>query len=357
MTDIRSDNSNAAPTQSLAGRLGWIDAVKGLTIIFVVLHHSIAGFRFDPTFPEWVRTFNYSLDPVRMPLFFLVAGLFAKKAIDGPADKFIRGKVIYFLYFYLLWSMIIFTFRFGLNAITNSTTYWWEILIIPWDPLPTIWFLYALMLSFVILRLLRGVPPVYIVGFAAIIQAQFLLNVWPEGVVVIADKLAKLFVYFAIGVYASEWIRSSAVKARALPVIALWIGFLGLSIAALSGGFEKLPLVYFSLSALSASAIIGTVVLASNAGKAKWLVTIGSFSLYIYLTHFLPVAGTRIILSKILGITEPLVVIPLSVLGALVFGIVFCKVLTGSRLQWLIKVPDRVLNRTLSLPFGTATRT
>ena len=234
------ETAGAPNGRTAAGRLDWVDAVKGLTIILVVLHHAVAGFRFDPNLPVWVADLTRALDPVRMPLFFLVAGLFAKKALDGPADAFIRGKVVYFLYFYVLWSLIIFLFRFSLNPITNSVTYWWEIFLILWDPLPTIWFLYALMLSFVILRLLRSVPPVYIVGVAAIIQAQFLLGVWPEGVV-IADKLAKLFVYFVIGVYASEWIRSCASNARPLVVALCAAGFGVLAVLAASWDLQKIP--------------------------------------------------------------------------------------------------------------------
>ncbi|MBO9447286.1 acyltransferase family protein [Ruegeria sp. R14_0] len=343
------ETAGAPNGRTAAGRLDWVDAVKGLTIILVVLHHAVAGFRFDPNLPVWVADLTRALDPVRMPLFFLVAGLFAKKALDGPADAFIRGKVVYFLYFYVLWSLIIFLFRFSLNPITNSVTYWWEIFLILWDPLPTIWFLYALMLSFVILRLLRSVPPVYIVGVAAIIQAQFLLGVWPEGVV-IADKLAKLFVYFVIGVYASEWIRSRASTARPLVVALCAAGFGVLAVLAASWDLQKIPIVFFSLSALSAAAIIGAIVLVSNAGRAHWLVVVGSYSLYIYLTHFLPVAGTRIILTKIVGVTEPLLVIPICVIVAVVFGIAFCRILTGTRFEWLIRLPKWLSERRYDIP-------
>ncbi|WP_170468890.1 hypothetical protein [Ruegeria arenilitoris] len=175
------------------------------------------------------------------------------------------------------------------------------------------------------------------------------MGVWPEGAV-IADKLAKLFVYFVIGAYASEWIRTHASNALPTVIVLCAAGFGVLVVLAASFDLQNVPLVLFKLPALSVAAIIGAIVLASHAGRAQWMGLIGSHSHYLSLTHFLSVTGTRIILTKIVGVTKPLFVIPICVAVAVVFGIAFCRILTGTRFEWLIRLPKWLSERRYDLP-------
>ncbi len=317
-------------------RVHWIDCVKGITILLVVFHHAQDGV--DATI-GLSETFNYYykiLSPVRMPLFFLVAGLFAARAINGPLRSFLDGKILHFAYFYLLWSAIIFAFRYGLSGLANNKMRAEELLMILWDPLPTIWFLYALLLAFAAMRLLRGVAPAYVVGFAAVVQAHYFAS-GPTGIVIV-DKFSYVFVYFAIGVYASEWIRAQAAKTTVLRWLAACAVF-GLAAAYFrSNDLIHSPLGYFTLSAASAAAIIGTAWLGTRAGLLKPIVIVGNHSFEIYLTHFASVAATRIVLMK-LGVTEPVVIFAAAILSAVVFALVLGAATRGTFASFLFERP------------------
>ena len=66
-------------TKIKANREKYIDAVKGFTIILVVLHHVVSGTNAAMGLPGWFMVLYKLTVPIRMPLFFLVAGFFAKK--------------------------------------------------------------------------------------------------------------------------------------------------------------------------------------------------------------------------------------------------------------------------------------
>jgi uncharacterized membrane protein YcfT len=322
----------------MSRRTEWIDHVKGITITMVVAHHVLSGLdaRFD------MREFNYwyeILSPVRMPLFFLVAGLFARKAIEGPARNLVDGKVLHFFYFYLLWSCIAFALRFGLNPITNHQTQADEILNILWNPLPTLWFLYALALVFLIARAMRSVAPGYAIAFAALIQAVSISNPNFWGQLVILDRVGSLLVYFLIGVYSADWIKARAEDLDGRHALAGFIGFAALALVARYFNAIHQPLMYFSLSAVSAFAIISLSVFTVRTGAAGLFTFIGAHSLYIYLTHFLPAAGVRIVLMK-LGIDSPAIIFPVALVIAVAFGIVFYRVAKDSPLRFLVFRPE-----------------
>ena len=65
----------------MTARVGWPDVAKGVCIILVVLwhvvtKHAIAVAGAGPVTDAWA-TLNAQLLPLRMPLFFLISGMFA----------------------------------------------------------------------------------------------------------------------------------------------------------------------------------------------------------------------------------------------------------------------------------------
>lgn len=322
----------------MSRRTEWIDHVKGITITMVVAHHVLSGLEasFDmPGFAYWYDI----LSPVRMPLFFLVAGLFARKAIEGPAREFFDGKVVHFFYFYLLWSLIAFALRFGLNPITNHQTGPEEIFKVFWDPLPTLWFLYALALVFLFARAVRSVAPGYAIAFAALIQAASIGDPGFWGPFAVLDRVGSLLVYFLIGVYSADWIKTHAQDLDGRHALLGFVGFAALALLARYFNVIHHPLMYFSLSAVSAFAIISISVYAVRQGAAGLFTFVGAHSLYIYLTHFVPAAGVRIVMMK-LGIDSPVLIFPVALVIAVAFGIVFYRIVKDTPLRFLVIRPE-----------------
>lgn len=337
MVESSSPASAVPPKQ----RTLWIDHAKGITIVLVVAHHVLEGLNNTFTLPEVMYWYAIS-GPVRMPLFFLIAGLFAAKAIQSDIRDFIDRKVFHFLYLYVLWSFIIYILRLAMDPFTNTSVRAEDILYIFWDPVPTIWFLYALLLSFVIARLSRSVSPIYVVAFASLLHA-FALTTSAFAEVPILQRLSELLVYFLIGVYASPWIRENAPRLTWLHTGLFVAAFLAVGLTARHYDLIHEPLVFFSLSALSAGALIGLSVNLVSIGWGALFTRIGENSLYIYLVHFIPAAGVRIVMMRA-GISDPLTIFVVAVVVSVILGIAFRYATRGNVLRILTQ-PPRLFQR------------
>lgn len=95
---------------AVSPRLHWIDFAKTIAISLVVVYHVTIGMDF--LFPTpggsgsalWTR-FNLIAVPLRMPLFFLAAGILAHFAITRPWVAVIRPRIIVLLWPYVLWTI------------------------------------------------------------------------------------------------------------------------------------------------------------------------------------------------------------------------------------------------------------
>lgn len=82
-------------------RLDWVDNARGLTILLVVLGHS-------PLWPEA----NHFLQPIRMPFFFFLSGLFfSDKYLFGPmlqmkSRKILLPYLIFALISFMIWLAV-----------------------------------------------------------------------------------------------------------------------------------------------------------------------------------------------------------------------------------------------------------
>ena len=105
-----SPTDAAAPT-----RLGWADIAKGASIVLVVLHHATTK-QYDLSVPAHLApiadvwtTLTHALKPVRMPLFFLVSGFFAAKAVHRPWPSVTR-RISTSAYLYVVWLLLLAAF-------------------------------------------------------------------------------------------------------------------------------------------------------------------------------------------------------------------------------------------------------
>src|SRR5690348_5789226 len=89
-------------------RLAWIDYAKGLTIILVVYHHSfLTLLHSDIGVNAWLINANLSVYSFRMPMFFMLSGLFITRGLRKRGlRKYIAYRANFLLYPYLLWAFI-----------------------------------------------------------------------------------------------------------------------------------------------------------------------------------------------------------------------------------------------------------
>jgi uncharacterized membrane protein YcfT len=320
-------------------RQRWIDCVKGLTIVMVVFHHNYSGFRSLDAFSETTLHLYALLSPIRMPLFFLVAGFFAKKSILGPFDAFARHKLLHFAYFYLVWNVISITLRASLASHTTHDVGFGELLNILWKPNFTLWFLYGLLLAFSVARLTRAVP--LGVQIAVAIAAAVIDKSIVGGTENVFLKTVQLYPLFLVGVYGSEPIRNWVSKARWPRVLALFsVCGVILTISYWTDSIET-PHVYYLTSAFTAATVMSTMFLIQHSLLGRVFAFLGAHSLYIYLLHFFPAAAGRIAAHR-LGLDSH---VWLTIAFGTVFSVIFCLVayfvankIPG--LRYLYRTPD-----------------
>lgn len=152
-------------------RLRWPDVAKGLSIVGVVLLHvSLAV-------PEGMETtaahINRILDPLRMPLFFMVSGFFSAKVFGFTFKDLFLRRLWFFLVPYVVWVPIELWFKFREwnlydgKEMPGISRYIGHIV----EGRNMYWFLYALVIFNIVLWLTRKLPwwAGVLVGFAPIL--------------------------------------------------------------------------------------------------------------------------------------------------------------------------------------------
>tara|TARA_R110000824_G_scaffold137637_2_gene302094 strand:- start:114208 stop:115260 length:1053 start_codon:yes stop_codon:yes gene_type:complete len=318
-------------------RIDWVDMAKGLTIILVVMEHTTAGVGAAiGHLPVIFGALAEFAKPFRMPLFFLVAGLFAWKALYGDLRKFVDGKIVHFAYFYLLWSVI----QIGLKiAIPHESTWqvtYVDLLMIPIQPFAVLWFIYALALFFATMRLLRSARPAFVFFFALALYFARIETGW-----MLIDEFAWRFIWFVTGVYGAKQIFELADWARALPLRAAALATVMLASVALVVFSHLIDIrgLELLMGVAGAGSAIILVSLLASAGLGAPLAYVGSHSLFIFLSFFLPMATMRIGLVR-LGVENGDLITLVSTAVAVIAPIIGYRIVSRTPLAFFFIRPD-----------------
>lgn len=317
-------------------RIDWIDTVKGLTIILVVMEHTTFGVsNAIGQMPLVFGAITEFAKPFRMPLFFLVAGLFAYKALFGDLRKFVDGKVVHFAYFYVLWSVI----QIGIKMIPHSGAWqvtYVDLLMIPIQPFAVLWFIYSLAMFFVAMRLLREARPFFVFFFALALYFTRLDTGW-----MLLDEFAWRFVWFVTGVYGAKQIFQIADWARVYPAKAAGLAALMLACVAtvVFSHLVDIRALELLMGFAGAGSAIMLVSLLASRGLAEPIAYVGRHSLHVFLAFFLPMAIMRIALTR-LGLDNGDLITLISVTVAVVTPILAFRVVENTPLGFVFVRPD-----------------
>lgn len=343
---VTGDPGAAAP-----GRVAWIDGARGWCIVLVVMMHSALGVGVAVGDAGWLHDVVAFAKPFRMPDFFLIAGLFAGRAIEGPWRRFFDRKVVHFIYFYALWLLVALVVKASALGIEGprdfATTYLWRLV----QPFSTTWFIQLLPLLYLATRLVRGVSSPILFAFALAIH--YVAAAFPTGGAYAMESQATgwttldgfllFWIYFLIGV------RYRTIAFR----LADWASsrpFAGVAALIAWGCFEAWatshlwPEVYgldLPFGLLGAGAVVVAAALAARVRAFSFLSAIGRQSLIIYLAFFLPMAVTRTVLLKVFpGIDVGLASLLVTV-AAIVTPLVFERLSRRTPLAFLFHRPRR----------------
>ncbi|MDZ7917268.1 MAG: acyltransferase family protein [Rhodococcus sp. (in: high G+C Gram-positive bacteria)] len=300
MTDSRT------ATGPGAGRVEWVDVAKGLCIALVVLLHTVNFMATRQLAETWWFDVNAVLEPVRMPLFFLVAGLFAGRDLDMSWNGLWRKRVALLLYLYVLWLLLRFALfsTFPRISGTNEASSAANIVVGLINPGSGLWFLYALIVYTCLARVLRSVDPrLQVVGAAlvAIIGPTLVEDFSWTWV-----KIVSFLLFFLIGVHFKSLVFGVA-QATTGWSTALWpMGFVSLYFLSPLLPTSGLLNSWTVAAALSMVGVVSGIVFCvyiQHRRIAVPLRRLGSLSLPIYLLHEI-ILGTAITIGVASGL-EP----------------------------------------------------
>ncbi|TFD56810.1 acyltransferase [Cryobacterium suzukii] len=271
-------------TNPAAERVGWVDTGRGIAILLVALFHSanwLLGAGFD--IPYW-REINDSLSSMRMPLFFVLSGLFAPKWLLKPWRDLWTVKVRLYLWVFLLWEVvgsIVFLLGqtmkgegFGLRQAVLG------LVVSPVLPRFELWFIWALSIFFVVAKLSRKVDPrlqLVIAGAVSIVALSGLetANVGWSGSL-------KYYFFFLAGIYLRSWIiRIGTVDNRLLVGAAMFVWAAVTAAIALLGLRDVFGLYFLNCLV----GVVGGIAFSRTLRGVRWFGMIGRITLPIYLAH------------------------------------------------------------------------
>lgn len=331
---------SSAPTGE---RVAWVDAAKGICIILVVMMHSTLGLGEATGREGWLHQVVEFARPFRIPAFFLLSGLFLARTIDQPWRRYFDRKVLHFVYFYLLWTVIQATVKTlpkeGMEDLLR------EFALALVEPFGTLWFIYLLPIFFVVTKLSRRAP-IWLVMAEAIA-----LNLWPhETGWTAVDEFMRRYVFFFAGYAFAPALFALAEQARRAPdIVAAASGVCFALIAAATFGFDApsmapihQPILALLLGGAGAGALIASAAALAPTRVGRAIRYCGEHSLAIYLAFFLPMAATRMLLIKLDLIGVLIDVGAASAIitaAAVVTPLLLARAINGGPLRWLFARP------------------
>lgn len=291
-----------------SNRLEWVDIAKALSIMLVVMMYTTYGVGEATGVPNAMHWIVAFAKPLRMPEFFLISGLFLSYGIARSWRHFVDKRVVHYMYFYVLWSIILYMFKVALFD-GNLTGAIQNILAIGAWPYSVLWFIYALALFSLAIKVLHSLR---VPHWAALAGAAVLQMLTIETSSYFLNDLAEYFVYFYAG-YAFaplvlRFVQSIIAKPLlGLAYLAVWavvdafLVFTG-PFAILTNdvhmGLAATPGVLLPLATAGALAVCVTAGLLTHTPIAKAMGYLGSRSLVVYLSFLIPMAASRELLLR-----------------------------------------------------------
>lgn len=338
---------------SAGGRLYWVDFAKALAVILVVVYHVTGGM--NTLFPtpagagsSFWNTVNTIALPLRMPLFFVAAGMLAHSAITRPWSAVVRPRVIALLWPYVLWA-VVFALVAGF-AYRPDDTIGYAVDRLRGVPFGRAgyWFLLVLALFFVAAKLLRRWAPVVLV-IALLISAA---APWLEAhvyselhtlLVYGVTRVARYGFWYLLGCYGFRYVSRVA---SAPPLLLAAVGgavFTALTVFTYGGEFRA-PFA-FALSVAGVTAMIGISVWVSGFAATRPLSRyLAARTLPIYLIHPMIIVVVVLIGRLLGGGVQPndalsFILTPVVTVMCIVIAVLIYDRVKESRAAWLFAPP------------------
>ncbi|MUK02436.1 acyltransferase family protein [Vibrio cholerae] len=132
-------------------RIGWLDSLRGVAILLVVVLHAGEALRMAVGPTPAVDQFNLFFEPFRMPVLMFLSGVLLPQSVAKPGQEYFAGKVSMVAWPYLLWSLIILAASGDLRPAALGQIFYLS---------PTyLWYLWFILVFYALAYPLRRLPP------------------------------------------------------------------------------------------------------------------------------------------------------------------------------------------------------
>ncbi len=345
-------------------RTDWVDYAKGICIIMVVMMHSTLGVEEALNGEGLLHYIVAWARPFRMPDFFLIAGLFLSRSISQSWSRYIDRKLVHFLYFYIIWMLIQLLSKQGYLLVSNPDVFIKELSLAFLEPYTTLWFIYILPIMFVVTKLISDIPKWVVLSVAILAEFLFRLFDWHTNWIIL-DEFPLRFVYFYAGyIFAPlifkwvDWVQRHPSKSFMLLMIwgvmnAIAV-FTPASVLPLAivpqhmltpqlsefGSLAFYPGVSLFFGTAGLLAVLALAGLFASRGYLGFLHYLGSHSIIVYLSFFIPMALTRILCVK-LGFVNVTGVSLLVTCAGVVAPLIFYRIVCKTYFKFLYERPQQ----------------
>ncbi|AFE60773.1 acyltransferase (plasmid) [Rahnella aquatilis HX2] len=329
----------------------WVDYAKGIGIILVVIGHvnrglDSAGISISEPF---FKIFDSIIYTFHMPLFFFLSGLFFIRSIQkNGKPEFIKKKVATIVYPYVIWSVIQGSIAVLLSNLTNKKTDFISVLSFPYQPIGQFWFLYALFMIFIVACLIYNKRS-FITQLPIITALSFLLYIYSlnVGYSFHLNFITNNIVFFFSGCFFSTLkLDQMVTKTNAATLLISVFLFLLVQYKFhfIDGMiYDRVGISTFVVAMVSIF-LIYVLSLTLSSIKVDLLSKIGNVSMVIFLVHILCASGTRIILSKVLGVSNWHLHMIAGTIAGVVIPIIFYDLVKKLNLEFLFTYPVKSKN-------------
>lgn len=343
-----------------SSRIAWLDLARAVSIVLVVFYHvgvvagdELLGGRETLAAKLWLHG-NMALVPLRMPLFFAVAGVLAAGAIQRPWAQVLRPRILDLLWPYVLWSMLFAVTGWPRYAPDDAGGFiWGEVtgMVMIGSPY---WFIAVLPIFFVLTRLGRSHPYLLVAGTLIAYAVAPSLNQALRASAASPDLSYGIFqltdnaLWFVVGYVARGFILRIGVRPRPALGLTLAAGFSVLALMVVRVEMPAAALRALELGA-SISGLIACAALLPLLTRWQWLVRaggyLGSRTLVIYLVHPLVVNALVIVWMNAevdqatAGLARDVLMVPAATILAIAVALIVDAAVSRFGPRWLLKAP------------------
>jgi fucose 4-O-acetylase-like acetyltransferase len=348
-------------------RYPWIDYARGITILLVVYRHVFEGLgNVGPGSDSYgiLKYLNIFFFSFRMPLFFIVSGIFFGGSLDRKGiGEYIGNRFQTIFYPLIIWGSIQVTLQLFFAGYVNAEREPMNYLHLLIEPrkIEQFWYLNALFFVSILYaamrwylkvkpwqQLLLGIFLYAISGYCHIhnINIGFLSDVFFFYMFfAVGDLLADLVLNTKNHKVLTSW-RTTLI---ALPIfIAIQHYFTYLNLEHGDDYYVQFrqPAI-FAVTALAGGAfVIHIAFLLQKLDVMRFLRVIGYHSLYIYVMHLMITSSSRIILIKLFDIQDIPVLMVISVTIGIILPIILYNVAERAGAWWLFTLKKPVGEKT-----------